>query len=429
MASRARGAVLVDLFEMRPGRMTPAHGTGLLAELVCSNSLKTESRDAPAGLLKMEMERLGSIVIRLAKENRVPAGAALAVDRMRLAAAVTEEIESLPGVRVVREEVESIPEGYDAVIVATGPLTSDSLSDDIEKTIGAGGLYFYDAIAPIVEADSVDWSIAFIQDRYGPAGEGGYANLPMSRREYEGFIDELLSARAVEPREFEKGLYFEGCLPIEETARRGREALAFGPLKPVGLLDPRTGRRPHAVVQLRKENAAGDAYNMVGFQTKLAYPEQERVFRRIPGLSNAVFLRHGSLHRNTYINSPKALNRDLSLKAAPGVRMAGQLTGVEGYSESAATGMLAGIFTAGQLMGAPVDPPPPETCMGALLGYITDPSRAESFQPSNINFSLFPPLDENIRNRKERRRAVLERASEAMDGWKKSFERLFPPAA
>lgn len=411
----------MDLFEMRPGRMTPAHGTDLLAELVCSNSLKAESQDTPAGLLKMEMERLGSIIIRLAKENRVPAGKALAVDRMKLAGAVTREMESMPGVRIVREEVERLPEGYDAVIVATGPLTSGGLSVDIEKTIGAGGLYFYDAIAPIVEADSVDWSIAFIQDRYGPVGEGDYANLPMSRREYEGFIDELLSARVVEPRQFEKGLYFEGCLPIEEIARRGREALSFGPLRPVGLIDPRTGRRPWAVVQLRKENAAGDAYNMVGFQTKLAYPEQERVFRRIPGLENAVFLRHGSLHRNTYINSPRALNPDLSLKAAPSVRMAGQLTGVEGYAESAAMGLLAGIFAAGKLLGPTVEPPPPKTCMGALLAYITDPSRAENFQPANINFSLFPPLEEDIKNRKERRRAILARAEREMEGWAASL--------
>lgn len=404
---------------MRPTLQTPAHQTGYLAELVCSNSLKAEALETPTGLLKDDLARLGSIIINLARKNRVPAGKALAVDREKLARAVTEKIESLPNVKIIRREVVDIPEGYDAVVIATGPLTSEAMAGRLKEIVGGAGLYFYDAIAPIIEADSVDRSIAFVQDRYGEPGEGDYLNLPMSKDEYEHFVDALLAAEAVELREFEKDHYFEGCLPIEEIASRGREALAFGPLKPVGLADPRTGRRPYAVVQLRKENTAGDAYNMVGFQTKLKYAEQERVFRAIPGLKDAVFLRHGSLHRNTYINSPRALNGDLSLKAAPSVRMAGQITGVEGYVESAAMGLLAGVFTAAELAGEKVDPPPPTTTLGALLSYITDPSRAKDFQPANINFSLFPPLEKKIKNRRERRLATLKRARRDMEEWLK----------
>ncbi|VAX15997.1 Methylenetetrahydrofolate--tRNA-(uracil-5-)-methyltransferase TrmFO [hydrothermal vent metagenome] len=404
---------------MRPIRKTDVHITGDLAELVCSNSLKSESTDTPTGALKENLAQLDSLIIKLAKQARVPAGKALAVDREKLAASVTEAIETEEDINLIRSEVTEIPVGYDSVIIATGPLTSDDLAATLQNILGDTSLYFYDAIAPIVEADSIDPAIAFVQDRYGEKGIGDYLNLPMSKEEYETFIDALLAAKTVELREFEKKHYFEGCLPIEEIARRGRNSLAFGPLKPVGLFDPATERRPHAVIQLRKENIAGDAYNMVGFQTKLTYPEQERVFRTIPGMKNVNFLRHGSLHRNTYVNSPEVLNSDLSLKAAPNVRLAGQITGVEGYVESITTGLLAGMFAVAEVLGESFEPPPATTTIGALLAYIKDQDRKTGFQPTNINFSLFPPLEEKIKNRKERRRETLHRAKRDFEDWVK----------
>lgn len=402
---------------MRPARRTPAHATGLLAELVCSNSLKSENPGSPTGALKQDLAALGSLVIQKALENRVPAGKALAVDREGMGRAVTEAIESEPSISLIREEITRIPEGYDHVIIATGPLTSEAMTTSLEQVIGEGGLYFYDAIAPTVDTESVDMSIAFRQDRYGEPGGGDYLNLPMNRDEYEQLVDALLAADKVAPREFEKEKFFEGCLPVEEIAARGRESLAFGPLRPVGLTDPRTGRRPHACVQLRRENADGSAMGLVGFQTKLKYGEQQRVFRIIPGLERAQFVRFGSIHRNTYINSPRALGADMTLINAPDVRLAGQITGVEGYVESIATGLLAGLFTAGDLTGAAVAPPPPETTLGALLGYITDRERAEKFQPSNINFSLFPPPEQKIRKKALRREHVIRRAAAAFAPW------------
>jgi len=417
---------------MRPVCGTAAHTTDKLAEIVCSNSLKSELESTPAGLLKADLKKLDSLLINVAEKNRVPAGRALAVDRGNFASEVTAVIENLDNVTVIREEVAGIPEGYDRVIVATGPLTSDNMAESLQKIFGSESLYFYDAIAPIVEADSIDYSIAFVQDRYGEVGEGDYLNLPMSKEEYEKFLDDLLSADAVPFRDFERDYYFDGCLPIEEIASRGRESLAFGPLKPVGLspvgLSPdglsssAAAKMAHAVIQLRKENVSGDAYNMVGFQTKLSYPEQERVFRTIPGLQNAKFLRLGSLHRNTYINSPSLLNIDLSLKSAPNIRLAGQMTGVEGYVESIATGLLAGLFTVCELVdGASVTPPPPTTTLGALLAYIAgaseNPLPSGRFCPANMNFSLFPPLPTKVKRRKERRAAILERADSEMKKW------------
>lgn len=418
IASRACGEILVDLFEMRPSRQTPAHTTGLLAELVCSNSFKSLSTGSPTGRLKADLTRMDSLIMREAVNCRVPAGKALAVDRMKLGEAVTAAIEGNRNIKLIREEAQGIPEGYEKVIVATGPLTSKSMARNIGKLIGAEQLYFYDAIAPIVETDSIDMSIAFSQDRYGPQGEGDYLNLPMNRGEYESFVKALMGADAVEPADFERRCYFEGCLPIEEIARRGADSLAFGPLKPVGLTDPATGRRPYAVVQLRKETKDGASYNLVGFQTKLKYPEQERVFlKTIPGLAEAKFARFGSLHRNTYVNSPSCLDIDLSVKTSRNVRLAGQITGVEGYVESIATGLLAGLFTVGDLLSSPVNPPPPDTAMGALLNYITDRKREKNFQPTNINFSLFAPLKKKIKSRKERREAILEQAERSYKKW------------
>ncbi|MBI4667431.1 MAG: methylenetetrahydrofolate--tRNA-(uracil(54)-C(5))-methyltransferase (FADH(2)-oxidizing) TrmFO [Nitrospinae bacterium] len=407
----------VDLYEMRPVKSTPAHATAWLGELVCSNSLKSEELSSPTGMLKENLSKAGSLIMEMARKCRVPAGKALAVDRELLGKAVTKAIQSRQNIRLIREEVTDIPEGYDAVIVSTGPLTSNALAERLKELIGGDGLYFYDAIAPIVEADSLDRSMVFEQDRYAEPGAGDYLNIPLNRNEYESFIDSLLSAQTVRFENFEKEYYFEGCLPIEEIASRGREALSFGPMKPVGITNPATGERPYAVIQLRKENAEGNAYNLVGFQTKLTYPEQERIFRTLPGLKEAHFLRFGSLHRNTYINSPRALSAGLTLKNDHRVRLAGQITGVEGYVEAVAMGFLAGAFTAWELLGMDMPPPPHATTLGALLHYITDPARADNFQPTNINFALFPPLEKKTRGRKERRALILERANEEFAGW------------
>ncbi len=406
----------VDLFEMRPVKGTPAHNTDLLAEVVCSNSFKNSSETTLAGLLKRDLKLADSLLIPLAEKFSVPAGKALAVDRDLFSSAVTQTIEAHERITVIREEALEIPAGYDAVVVASGPLTSDSLAKSLSDILGEEELYFYDAIAPVVESGSIDMNIAFLQDRYGEPGSGDYLNLPIDKERYESFIDNLLAAKAVEFRDFEKGYYFDACLPIEEIARRGRDSLAFGPLKPVGLTDPATGRRAHAVVQLRKENIAGSAYNIVGFQTKLTYPEQKRVFSMIPGLENAQFVKFGSLHRNTYIDSPKVLDSDLSLRDRPDVYIAGQMTGVEGYVESMAIGLLAGIFVASRLKGETAPLPPPTSTFGALLAYVTSVKEVR-FQPSNINFSLFPPLEVKIKARKERRHKIVERASMDMIEW------------
>src|SRR5437660_4900104 len=360
----ARRGLAVELFEMRPVRSTPAHQTGDFAELVCSNSLKSDSENAAPWLLKEEMRRAGSLLMGIAHECAVPAGHALAVDRTTFAARVTEAISREPLITVRREEVTRIYENQ-ATIIATGPLTSDALSQEIARLSGSSHLYFYDSISPIVEAESIDMTKVYFAARYDK-GSADYINCPMSKEEYDLFYDALLSAQSVEERDWEKLNYFEGCLPIEEIARRGRDTLRFGPMKPVGLRDPRTGRPSHAVVQLRQENLRADSYNLVGFQNHLKFGDQARVLRLIPGLENARFLRYGQIHRNTYINAPSLLTEWLNLKQHPNVFFAGQISGVEGYTESIAMGMLAGVHVARLAQGLGAVPPPRETALGSL---------------------------------------------------------------
>ncbi|MFP3983436.1 MAG: methylenetetrahydrofolate--tRNA-(uracil(54)-C(5))-methyltransferase (FADH(2)-oxidizing) TrmFO [Desulfurivibrionaceae bacterium] len=382
----------VEIYEMKPEKFSPAHSSPDLAELVCSNSLRSADPCSAVGLLKDEMRLLGSLVIEAAEITRVPAGKALAVDRQLFARHITEKIDNHPDIEIKRGEIKELSEiGGDLKILATGPLTSSPLADSLRQLTGRDSLYFYDAIAPIVTADSLDYSIVYRASRYDEDGSGDYLNCPLSREEYEEFIQALSQADQVSAHSFEDEKYFEGCLPVEVMLARGRDTLRYGPLKPVGLPDPRTGRDPWAVVQLRMEDREGSHYNMVGFQTRLTYPEQKRVFRRIPGLEKAEFVRLGSIHRNTFICGPEVLSPSLQVKKMPDLLLAGQLTGVEGYVESTAMGLLAGINGAGLARG--VDPfvPPPATALGALVNHLTrtDPDR---FQPSNINFSLFPPL-------------------------------------
>ncbi len=411
----ARAGVGVRLIEMRPKKSTPAHTTGRLAELVCSNSLRAESPTSAVGLLKQEMARLDSLVMKAALETRVPAGKALAVDRDDFSAYVTERLLALDAVELVTEEVKTVPEQGPAVL-ATGPLTADALAEDLKRLTGAEHLHFYDAIAPIVEADSVDATRAFWASRWAdPEEEADYLNLPMDKAEYRRFYEALMAADKVALHPFERPKYFEGCLPIEVMAERGEKTLLFGPLKPVGLTDPRTGKRPFAVVQLRKEDVAGRYLNLVGFQTKLTHPAQEEVFRLIPGLERAVFVRLGSIHRNTFVCGPAVLNGDLSLKVRPEVFLAGQITGVEGYVESAACGLLAGEFLRQRLAGEPFDPPPPETALGALLNH-TAQAEIKRFQPSNVHFGLMPPLAEKTPKR-QRGQAYRERAEKTLEYW------------
>ncbi len=408
----ARRGVSVRLFEMRPERGTEAHKTDRLGELVCSNSFRSAVFTAAVGLLKEEMRRLDSLVMRVADATTVPAGSALAVDRDRFAAGMTEAIANEPLVTLERREIREMPEGLG--LIATGPLTSPALSHALQEFFGERYLYFYDAIAPIVTAESIDRSVAFSASRYDNGGDD-YINCPMSKDEYERFIDEVLAAEVVPTRDFERSVYFEGCMPIEEMARRGRDTLAFGPMKPVGLTDPRTGARPHAVVQLRQDNSEGTLYNIVGFQTKMTYPEQRRVLRMIPGLENAEFVRLGSLHRNTFINSPKLLRPTLQLVGRDDTYLAGQLIGVEGYVESAAAGLLAGVNIARRIDGCEGLVPPPTTALGALVAYVTDRSRKE-FQPMNANYGLFPALPGRRRGR-EKRLALAERALGDLEAW------------
>jgi methylenetetrahydrofolate--tRNA-(uracil-5-)-methyltransferase len=411
--------VPVVLHEMRPVRMTEAHTTDRFAELVCSNSFRADDPLHNAvGLLHEEMRRLGSLILRAADANRLPAGGALAVDREGFASAVTDALASHPLVTVVREEITGLPpESWGSVIVATGPLTAPALAEAIRARTGEESLAFFDAIAPIVHRDSIDLDIAWMQSRYDKGGGADYINCPMERDEYEAFVAALLAAEKTSFKEWERTTpYFDGCLPIEVMAERGLETLRWGPMKPVGLRNPRTGRRPWAVVQLRQDNALGTLWNMVGFQTKLKHAEQVRVFRTIPGLQRAEFARLGGMHRNTFLNSPRVLDRLLRLKAAPWLRFAGQITGVEGYVESAAIGLLAGRFAAAEAKGEAPIPPPPETAMGALLAHITGGADAETFQPMNINFGLFPPLPNGPKGR-ERKRAYCERALAAADAW------------
>ena len=408
----ARRGVKVELFEMRPRRMTEAHSSSDLGELVCSNSLRSNSLSAPAGLLKEEMRKLDSLVIRTAEATRVPAGSALAVDREMFARALTEAVEELANVRVIRQEVQEIPAGV--IILASGPLTSAALSQQLVSFLGEAHLYFYDAISPIVTAESIDMSVAFRASRYDRDGDD-YLNLPLTREEYYSFIDALVSADRVPTHSFERFVPFEGCMPIEEMADRGKDTLAFGPMRAVGLIDGRTGNRPYAVVQLRQENRHKTLYNLVGFQTKMTYPEQRRVFAMIPGLAHAEFVRLGSLHRNTFINSPLHLLPTLQWRQRETLFFAGQMTGVEGYIESAATGLLAGVNAARLLSEQPLGVPPQTTALGALLHYVTD-SQRKKFQPMNVNFGLLPPLADPLRG-KAKKEAMAQRAVADMKAW------------
>ena len=413
----ARRGVSVELSEMRPARSTAAHQTSDFAELVCSNSLKSDTENTAPWLLKEEMRRAGSLLLEIARECAVPAGHALAVDRTTFAARVTDAISREPLIEIRREEVVRIDEDQTTVI-ATGPLTSDALSQEIGRLSGASHLFFYDSISPIVEADSIDMAKVYLAARYDK-GSADYINCPMSKEEYDRFYDALLAAQSVEEREWEKLNYFESCLPIEEIARRGRDTLRFGPMKPVGLKDPRTGRIPYAAVQLRQENLRADSYNLVGFQNHLKFGEQARVLRFIPGLENARFLRYGQIHRNTYINAPTLLSETLQMKEHPHILFAGQICGVEGYVESIAAGLMAGIHAAALAAGADPTPPPRASAFGSLMNYIThaDPRK---FQPANITFDLLPPLDRKVRDRQERHRLQCELALKEFEAWVKN---------
>jgi methylenetetrahydrofolate--tRNA-(uracil-5-)-methyltransferase len=408
---------------MRPLLKTPAHNTDRLAELVCSNTFKSTEVSNAHGLLKAEMRVLGSMILECADEARVPAGSALAVDRDAFAAGVTARITSHPNIEVARGEVTAL-ESHS--IIATGPLTSDTLASAIRERLGVGALAFYDAIAPIVSRESIDETIAFPAARYdretmeGEGAEGAYLNCPMSHDEYEAFISALTTADQFHGHEFDEVPYFEGCMPVEVSANRGRETLRFGPLKPVGLRDPRTGRQPHAVVQLRREDRHGRMWNLVGFQTRLRIPEQQRVFRMIPALANAEFLRYGSIHRNSYVNSPAALTPHLSLRDDPTVLFAGQITGVEGYTESSATGLVAGINLARMIEGREPALPPPVTMLGALYRYMREADPAH-FQPMNANFGLVDDLPNPIRDKKRKREMIAERALNAMGEWRRDI--------
>jgi methylenetetrahydrofolate--tRNA-(uracil-5-)-methyltransferase len=424
----ARLGCAVDLYEMRAivdgkPRLTPAHQTVEFGELVCSNSLKSESPNTAPWLLKQEMRRAGSALMRIADETDVPAGHALAVDRVEFSRRITEAIAAEPLIRVIREEVMRLEDSegkYALTILATGPLTSDALSAEIERITGSGSLAFYDSISPIVEADSIDMERVYFAARW-EKGTADYINCPMDRAEFDRFLDALLGAEPAETKEWETADYFEGCLPIEILARRGRDTLRFGPMKPVGLRDPRTGKTPWAVVQLRKENLRADSYNLVGFQNHLKFGEQARVLRLIPGMENARFLRYGQIHRNTYVCAPVLLDETLRLKCAPRILIAGQLSGVEGYTESIATGLLAGIYAARLAHGEEPVPAPRSSALGSLVHYITH-ADAKNFQPANMTFDLLEPLEEElrkkVRDKKERHRLQCERSLAAFDGWR-----------
>ncbi len=444
----AEAGVSVILHEMRPMKSTEAHKTGMFGELVCSNSLRADDSDFNAvGLMHDELRRCNSLIMRCADAHKVPAGGALAVDREAFASAITEALTKHPLITIIREEVtcltgltltpspakskdllsqvqdfaSSPSRGEEHIIVASGPLTSEPLAESIRELTGQESLHFFDAIAPIIERDSIDMSKAWMQSRYDKGDGSDYINCAMDKEQYEAFIHELLTAPKTEFKEWEKNTpYFEGCLPIEVMASRGPDTLRYGPMKPVGLTNPHTGKRPYAVVQLRQDNALGTLWNLVGFQTKLKYGEQERVFRMIPGLENARFARLGGLHRNTFINSPLLLDNHLRLKARPTIRFAGQVTGVEGYVESAAMGLLAGLFTASAIMGRNIEPPPRATAMGALLAHITGGAHPETFQPMNVTFGLFPPITTGRKGR-DRKLAYTQRAKKEFQEWLARF--------
>lgn len=408
----AERGVRVRLFEQRPARTSPAHHTDRFAELVCSNSLKSTKPDSAAGILKAELGRMGSFLLEFARQAAVPAGGALAVDRDVFSSLVTQAVEGNPLIEVVREEVSTIPEG--PCIIAAGPLCSDALFACIESAVGAGHMSFFDAAAPIVDAETIDRDVVFSQSRY-EEGAGDYLNCPMNKDEYEAFIDALLGAERVIARDFEQKDLFCACQPVEEVARTGRDAIRFGALKPVGLTDPRTGHRPWAAVQLRAENASAAAYNLVGFQTNLTWPEQRRVFRMIPGLQNAEFLRYGVMHRNSFVDSPHVLDRTFKI---PGTRarLAGQICGTEGYVEAIASGLLAALNTYAELKGAPEVRLPLTGSLGSLADYATDPNTRD-YQPMHVNFGIYPPLAEHVRDKAKRRQAYADRAAADLEAY------------
>ena len=414
--------VPVCLHEMRPGTMTPAHRTGGPAELVCSNSLKAQRIDSAAGLLKEELRRMGSVVLACAERASIPAGGALAVDRERFSAAVGEQIEARPLIELVRGEVEQVPPA--PTVIAAGPLCSPALAERIVELVGAPALSFYDAAAPIVDAASIDRSVVFEQSRYGGEGSGDYLNAPFTRDEYDAFIEALVGAERVVLRDFERRELFQACQPAEEVARTGRDAIRYGAMKPVGLIDPRTGRRPWAAVQLRAENAERTAYNLVGFQTNLTFAEQRRVFRMIPGLGQAEFFRYGVMHRNTFVDSPRVLDATFAVPGS-GVRLAGQITGTEGYTEAIASGLLAALNTYADLTGAPAVSLPRTGALGSLVAYATDPATAP-YQPMHANFGLVPPLADGCRrSKRDRYAAYSRRALEDLDRYLQSRPDLF----
>ena len=405
----------VVLYEMKPTKKSPAHKSDLLAELVCSNSLKASRIESAAGLLKEEMRRLGSLCLEAADKNAVPAGGALAVERVGCSTYITEKIKSHPKITIKAQCVEELPQDQDVLIVATGPLTDDALADNIKKTLGSEYLSFYDAAAPIISFDSIDMNSAFFASRYGKGDGEDYINCPLNKEEYEAFHQALISAERAPLKEFDVNPnVYEGCMPIEILASRGKDAIRFGPMKPVGLTDPKTEKRPYAVLQLRKENLVGSMYNLVGFQTNLKFGEQKRVFSMIPALKNAEFLRYGVMHRNSFIDSPNLLNNNLALKSRKNVFFAGQLSGVEGYMESAASGILAGINAYCYLLEKNPLVLPETTMLGALIGYITNPE-TKKFQPMGANFGLLPPLDVRIRDKKERYGAIANRGLKDFD--------------
>lgn len=411
----AKRGVNVDLYEMRPKKMTPAHKTQNFAELVCSNSLRANNITNAVGLLKEEMRRLDSLIIKYADGTQVPAGGALAVDRDKFSEMITETIKNHPNINVIEEELTEIPKGNIPVVVATGPLTSDSLSQDIRKYTKQEGLYFYDAAAPIIEKDSIDMNKVYLKSRYDK-GEAAYLNCPMTKEEFFNFYNALITAEAAPLKDFEKEIYFEGCMPFEEMAKRGEKTLLFGPMKPVGLEDPKTDKRPYAVVQLRQDNSEGTLYNIVGFQTHLKWGEQKRIINMIPGLENANIVRYGVMHRNTYLNSPQLLEKTYRLKEEDNIYFAGQMTGVEGYVESAASGIVAALNALYNREGKQIIFPT-ETMIGAMANYIVD-STSKNFQPMNANFGIIKPLPERIKDKKEKYEKYANRSLEILENFK-----------
>lgn len=417
----AQRGIQVDLYEMRPKVMTPAHHTENFAELVCSNSLRAAAVENAVGLLKEEMRQLNSLVMQAADATRVPAGGALAVDRDAFSRQITDAVKNHPNITVFNEEVTDLARHQaDVLVVASGPLTSPQLSESIKKLTGTDYLYFYDAAAPIVTLESLDMEKIYRASRYGK-GDEDYLNCPMNREEYEVFWQELTQAETAAIKEFEKAIFFEGCMPVEEMARRGIDTLRYGPLKPVGLENPAGGERPYAVIQLRQDNFAATLFNIVGFQTHLKWPEQQRVFRLIPGLEQAEFVRYGVMHRNTFINSPNVLRPSLQMKEYPAILFAGQITGVEGYIESASSGLVAGLNAARLAVGAEPLLLPAETAHGALCRYITQ-AATKNFQPMNVNFGLLPPLERKIRDKKMKNSMIADRALESLREFKENFE-------